>query len=117
MQVIGLEFILSLVEPWQRGEREHFSAKMVFNEQGAIFFPVSREHRDQSGPGIRYADGYRGNALVAMLAPGLIEIRYHAGYRDEEVARILRQLTALPELSFLRGWRATHQGRALNLDG
>lgn len=114
MRIVGSDFILSLVESWQRGEREHFTAKMVFNEHGAIFFPASREHREQSGPGIRYADNYKGNALAAMLSPGLVEVRYHAAFSDDEVTRILGRLTAAPHAGFLRDWRATYQGRPLS---
>jgi hypothetical protein len=113
MQVIGAEFLLSLIESQQRGERKHFTAKMVFNAQGAIFFPATGEHRDHTGPGIRYADSYKGNALAAMLTPGAIEVRYHAAFKDGEVARILQSLAALPELAFLAEWRATYQGRPL----
>lgn len=114
MRVIGAGFILSLVESCERGDCAHFSAKMVLNGEGAIFFPVSGEHRDHSAPGIRYADNYQGNALAAMLSPQLIEVRYHAAFKDEEVADIIRSLAALPELAFLAGWRATYQGRSLH---
>jgi hypothetical protein len=51
-----------------------------------------------------------------MLSPGKIEVRYHAAYRDEDVARMVRRLGAVPELSFLQRWQATHQGCALDLD-
>jgi hypothetical protein len=35
-------------------------AKMVFNESGAIVFPVSVQHREVKGPGISYEDNYGG---------------------------------------------------------
>ncbi len=107
MILLGLEYVQTLAG------RDHFSAKMVFNHSGAIFFPTSGEHRDQTAPGIRYADNYKGNALAAMLAPGRIEVRYHAGYSDEEVADVLRTLLARPELEFMAHWRATYQGRPI----
>jgi hypothetical protein len=94
---------------------EHFSAKMVFNEHGAIVFPVSREHRDQSGPNISYADNYKGNALAAMLAPNSIEIRYHREFSDEDVARILSDLLQDPRLAPIAHARAIYQGRPIKV--
>lgn len=75
------------------------SAKMVFNANGAIFLPTAHQHRDHKAEGISYEDDYKGNALAAMLAPGRIEVRYHSGYSDAEVTRILRNLVALPQLA------------------
>src|SRR5215470_10336923 len=54
-----------------------FSAKMVCNEDGAIFFPASQQHREQKVENVSYEDDYAGNAVAAMLAPQSIEIRYH----------------------------------------
>ena len=64
MVIVGLEFIRSQIE------QEHFTAKMVFNGNGALFFPVTCEHREHKATGISYEDDYRGNALAAMLSPG-----------------------------------------------
>ncbi len=75
MLIIGADYLTSLLSEGS------FSAKMVFNANGAIMFPVSQEHRDQKAPGISYEDGYQGNALAAMLAPGKIEIRGHRIFR------------------------------------
>jgi hypothetical protein len=71
MVLIGVEFMLSLVE------EDHFSAKMVFNDKGAIFFRVNQQHCYQKAEGISYKDNCEGNALAAMLAAGKVEIRYH----------------------------------------
>lgn len=50
-----------------------FDGKMVINACGAMFGPISKQHRELRAEGITYADDYEGNALAAMLAPGSIE--------------------------------------------
>jgi hypothetical protein len=109
MVLSGLEFMLSLVK------EDHFSAKMVFNESGAIFFRVNQQPCDQKAEGISYEDNYKGNALGAMLAPGKIEIRYHQQFSDNRVASIVASLMEQPRLLFMKGWQATYQGRALSV--
>ncbi len=107
MNLQGLDYITPLAA------QSHYSAKLVFNQHGAIFFPVTAEHRNQSGPEIRYADDYKGNALAAMLSPGKIEVRYHKDFTDAQVALMLMELLQLPELACLHPCRATYQGRPL----
>ena len=107
MVLLGVEFMLSLVE------EDHFSAKMVFNESGAIFSKVNQQHCDQKAKGISYEDNYKGNALGAMIAPGKIEIRHHQQFSDNRVASIMASLMEQPRLSFMKGWQVTYQGRAL----
>jgi len=107
MHLRGTEYITNATT------QPNFQAKMVFNEHGAIFFPVTREHRDQSGPGIQYADNYKGNALAAMIAPGTIEVRFHRDFSDQQVGEILRSITNHPSLGCLRGFKATYQGRPI----
>ena len=109
MLLLGIELLESIIE--QSG----FSAKMVFNDNGAIFLPTSSQHRDHKAPGISYEDDYAGNALAAMLYPGRVEVRYHRDYPDEHVARILGNLVSEPRLSGMRDWQATYQGRPLRL--
>ena len=109
MVLLGVEFMLSLVE------EDHFSAKMVFNESGAIFFRVNRHHCSQKAEGISYEDNYEGNALAAMLAAGKVEIRYHQQFLDNRVASIVASLMEQPRLSFMKGWQVTYQGRALSV--
>jgi hypothetical protein len=109
MVLIGVEFMLSLVE------EDHFSAKLVFNESGAIFFRTNQQHCDQKAEGISYEDNYKGNALAAMLAPGKIEIRYHKHFSDNQVASIVASLMEQPILSFMKGWQVTYQGQALSV--
>ena len=106
MILLGTEFLRLLAA--QGG----FSAKMVFNQNGTIFFPVTEQHRDQKASGISY-DEDKGNALAAMLAPNKIEIRFHKKFSDERVATIIRSLLAQPELAFMRGWEVLYQGRTL----
>lgn len=109
MHLQGLDYITDLTP------QPHYAAKMVFNAHGAIFFPVNKEHRTQSGPDIRYADDYKGNALAAMLSPGRIEVRFHKDFTDQRVALIVSTLLDQPELSCLQGYQASYQGRALSL--
>ena len=109
MHLSGVGFFDSLME------QEHFTAKMVFNANGAIIFTVGEQHRDQKAAGISYEDDYAGNALAAMLTPGRIEIRYHRDFPDQRVADIILRLLGQPVLSHLRGWRVTDQGRTLSL--
>jgi hypothetical protein len=107
--LIGLDSLLPLLPD------KSFSAKMVFNQHGAIFFPVARQHREMKAAGISYEDDYKGNALAAMLSPGKIEIRYHKAFPDREVARIIGLLRQERAASFLADWHPTYQGRPLNL--
>ncbi len=86
---------------------------MVFNSNGAIFFPVNKEHRDQKSDRISYEDNYKGNALAAMLTPDKIEIRFHQEYSDTEVALIISALKQQPDMCFLKNWEVTYQGRSL----
>lgn len=109
MHLVGVEHVLAIVEGIA------FDGKMVINEHGAVFGPVSTQHRDLKAGGISYADDYKGNALAAMLAPGKIEVRYHKAFTDEDVARLLRALLDEPSLGSLRDWQATYQGRPLNV--
>ena len=105
--LVGTEFLQHLAA------EGGFSAKMVFNAKGAIFFPCAGEHREQKAEGISYEDNYRGNALAAMLSPGKVDVRFHKGFTDAQVCAMVRSLLACSELSFLRGWRITYQGRPL----
>lgn len=107
MLIIGADYLTSLLA------EESFSAKMVFNANGAIVFPVSQEHRDQKGSGISYEDGYQGNALAAMLAPRKIEIRGQEGFSDSRVADIVSLLLARPELASLKDWTVVYRGQAI----
>jgi hypothetical protein len=109
MLLLGTELLASLLD------QAYFSAKMVFNERGAIICGADAEHRDQKAEGISYEDNYVGNALAAMLAPGRIEIRYHRAFKDGRVADIVTQLLAQPSLSQMVGWQVTYQGRRLGV--
>jgi hypothetical protein len=111
MFLLGLDHLLALADG------NAFDGKMVINERGAVFGPVSTQHRDLTAEGVSYADNYKGNAVAAMLAPGKIEVRFHKAFTDEDVARLIRALSAEPNLGFIREWRVTYQGRALNIRG
>ncbi len=107
MLILGADYLTSLLA------KSSFSAKMVFNANGAIVFSVSQEHRDQKAPGISYEDDYKGNALAAMLAPGKIEVRGHQGFSDSRVADIVSTLLTQPELLCMKEWTVSYQGRIL----
>jgi hypothetical protein len=107
MLILGADYLTSLLA------ESSFSAKMVFNANGAIVFPASQEHRDQKAPGISYEDGYQGNALAAMLAPGRIEIRGHKSFSDSRVAGIVSLLLTQPGLAHLKGWGVVYQGQEI----
>jgi hypothetical protein len=107
MLILGADYLTSLLAEGS------FSAKLVFNAHGAIVFPISQEHRDQKAPGISYEDGYQGNALAAMLAPGRIEIRGHQGFSDSRVADIVSLLLARPELAHLKDWAVVYRGQEI----
>ncbi len=87
--------------------------KLVFNAQGAILFPSSRQHREMKGDGISYEDNYAGNALAAMLRRDAIEIRYHKQFSDATVAGIVGLLLSQPQLEPLKGAAVTYQGRVM----
>ncbi len=110
MLIVGAELLTLLAGGSPR------EAKMVFSERGAIVFPVSRQHREMKAAGISYEDDYKGNALAAMLRRDAIEIRFHQGFRDADVARIVESLLALPEFAPMRAAHVTYQGRAIRVD-
>ncbi len=103
---------------WGRVERlladSHYQFKVILNEHGAIFLPVSEQHRDATAEGISYRDNYQGNALAAVVTSGLIEVRYHAAFDDARVRGVITVLVAEPQLSALAGFRVTYQGRQLH---
>jgi len=77
------------------------SAKMVFNQHGAVVFPAQLEHRTMKTGDISYEDAYKGNALAAIVTREAIEIRYHQSFTDSEVASIARKLLDCPEMTWL----------------
>jgi hypothetical protein len=107
MYLSGVDFLESLVK------QDGFSAKMVLNDAGAVFFSSHGQHREQKGPEISYEDDYAGNALAAMLGPGRIEIRYPRDFTDARVARLVGTLLSEPRLAFMRDWQVAYQGRTL----
>ena len=91
-----------------------FSAKMIFNANGAVFFPSSQQHKDSSVEGIRYRDNYEGNAMAAMLSPGRIEARYHSSFKPAQVRAIIRSITSDPSASFMASWKLFYQGKPVD---
>lgn len=107
MQWIGLESILPMIA------EKHYQFKAIVNESGAIVFPVTTEHRDAGQTNIRYADNYEGNALAAMIKPGLVEFRYHQQFTDERVRKIAAEFLSHPALAFASTFSVTYQNRVI----
>jgi hypothetical protein len=94
-------------------QEDHYQFKAVFNERGVIFFPVSRQHKEQKAEGISYDDGPAGNALAAVITPGKVEIRYHTRFAAEKVRRIIEEILRDERLGRLRGSVVTYQGKVI----
>lgn len=109
MVVYGFDSIASLLE------HNSYLFKLLANDAGVVLFPHTTEHRDATQPGIRYADDSGGNALAAMVKPGLLEFRFHRDFSDERVRRIAQRMLALPELHFAADSTVTYQARMLFL--
>jgi hypothetical protein len=107
MHIAGVEHIQAFLD------RSASAVKVVFNTNCAIFFPASEQHRDQKAPGISYEDDYQGNALAGTLFADRIEIRFHRGFSEAQVANLLATLASQPGLSLLQNCQATYQGRAV----
>ncbi len=108
--ILNVDFLI------ESSGRSFFTVKMVCNEHGAIFFDAGKQHRDAKTAGISYEDDYEGNALAAIVTDGLIEIRYHKQFADNQVSIIVARLVKDPRLRFMKHWRVTYQGRRLRID-
>ncbi len=109
MNIIGAEHL----EAMASGSTHQI--KMAFNDRGAIIFSIAHQHREMKADGISYEDDYKGNALAAMLRREQIEIRFHQGFKDADVARIVESLLALPEFVSMQTARVMYQGRTLQV--
>jgi hypothetical protein len=70
--------------------------KVVCNERGAIFFPVTVQHADRSVEGIVYKESSKGNALAGMVYSDHIELRRHDSFSATSVRAVMARLfTAL----------------------
>jgi hypothetical protein len=90
MIVYGFDSIAPLLE------QDGYLFKMLANDSGVVLFPHNTEHRDATQPGIKYVDDSGGNAIAAMVKPGLIEFRYHRQFTDERVKRLAERILTLP---------------------
>ena len=88
-------------------ELEYYQFKLVANEHGVVFLPRTTEHCDAGRPNIKYADNYAGNALAAMVTPGLIKLRFHKAFSDDCVHSIAEQILSHPDLEFSGGFKVT----------
>ncbi len=86
MQNFGLDIIAA------HHQADSFQLKMLANERAAAFFPVTTEHRDVRIGGLRYEDGYVGNAVAAMVPRQRIDFRYHDQFSATRIAAIVAAL-------------------------
>ena len=107
MKVYGFEIVEKYVS------EEGYLFKLIANEMGVVFLPHTREHRDSTMPGIRYADESKGNALAAMVKPGRIEFRFHHDFSDNRVKKIAQQMLQCPEFRFAANFTITYQARKI----
>lgn len=107
MEIYDLNLVLPLLES------DYYLFKLIANESGVVFLLRTSEHRDAGRAGIRYADNYTGNALAAMVKPGVIEFRFHQGYSDARVQKLAARNLSHSELSFAAGFQVTYQDRLL----
>lgn len=94
-------------------ESDYFQFKLIANEFGVVFLPRTSEHRDAGRPNIKYTDNYAGNALAAMVTPGLIEFRFHKDFSDDRVQSLAEQIVRHPDLQFAADFKVTYQNRTL----
>ena len=69
-----------------------YQIKVVCNERGAIFFPVTIQHADRSADGIVYREGSKGNALAGMIYSDHIELRRHDAFPEARVRTVMGRL-------------------------
>ena len=107
MNVIGTDFVK------QQLDKPGYFFKMILNDSGAAFFSASIQHRTVKVPGLSYEDGPNGNALAAIITNGCIEIRKHPSLSEGRVKAIIQSLLNCSDLSALRGFNVTYQGKKL----
>jgi hypothetical protein len=77
------------------------SGKFICNENAAIFFPSSQQHRGIKLHGLSYEDDYRGNAVAGTFGNGRVDIRYHRDFSADRIRTMWHQLRSDPNLAFL----------------
>lgn len=107
MNVTGLECVEAFID------QEGYLMKLIANETAAHFFPYTTEHRDIRISGLKYEDDSAGNALAAMVKPGVIEFRHHRAFLDQRVREIAARIVAHPVGAFASSFAVNYQGRIL----
>jgi hypothetical protein len=107
MVLTGIESVQALLES------EGYLFKLVAHDSAVHFFPHTIEHCDAKLPGLNYEHDSAGNALAAMVKPGLIEFRHHRQFSDARVRVIAERIVKHPEARFASSFAVTYQGRTL----
>ncbi|MCA9248728.1 MAG: hypothetical protein KDA42_16495 [Planctomycetales bacterium] len=107
MKAYGVDWLETAADP------ERFPFKLIANERGVAFFPRTTEHRDVKYPGLSYEDDFQGNALAAMVMPGVVEFRYHAAFSDSRVRHVAHAIIKHPRVMFAAQFAVTYQGRSI----
>ncbi len=94
-----------------------FELKMVFNENGAILFLVSGQHREHKGfsGAVSYEDESKGNALAAMLKRDRVEVRRHNAFSIDRVRTLLLRLSRCEDLLFFKSATIMYGSERINL--
>ncbi len=93
------------------------TVKFILNDSGIYFFSASQQHRDTKAHGLSYEDDYRGNAVVGLVLPGRVEIRFHQAFTDERIKGIWRDVLASQEPAEARLGQLYYQGREMACGG
>jgi hypothetical protein len=107
MTLYGVEFLNDLPR------RQHWEAKCLLGDAGLAIFHPAVQHAQAGFPGLSFREGAAGMAIAGMLRPGVVELRFHAGFSDSRVSELWRRVVALPGAEALRDFAVTYQGRAI----
>jgi hypothetical protein len=107
MNIIGIEFVQR-----QLNQPGYFF-KVIMNDSCAAFFDRSTQHRTVKFAGLSYEDNHQGNAIAAIVTDTRIEIRKHASFTEGRGRSIIRSLLEHPDVSALRAFSVTYQGKNL----
>jgi len=94
---------------------EEYQIKAIFNSNGILFGPVSREHSTLGGGPVNYKDSQKGNALAAMIMHNTFEIRYDKRFPPMRLRKVIDQLSQAEDLAPLSDYEIIYQGKPQGL--